>query len=387
MIGPADRLKFFVIVGEASGDQLGAKLLGALRQQVNMPVFCGIAGEAMEAAGMCSLFPLADIAVMGFIPVIKRLPLLIRRMRALVEAVVAERPDVLIIIDSPDFTHAVASRVRKRMPQIPIVDYVCPSVWAWRPGRARTMRTYIDHVLALLPFEPKALQTLHGPSCTYVGHPLIERLAELRGHRPADLNAKRLLVLPGSRRAEIDRLMPVFGRTVSLLSQSVSGLDIVLPAASHHRERIEQLALQWPVAPRIISGEAAKFAAFRSASAALAASGTVTLELALAGVPMVVAYAVSVTEAAIARRLIQVPSIVLPNLILGDNIIPQLVQDECNPQHLVAELAPLLRDSDERRRQQSALGRIEMLMRLPGDEEPSRSAARIVVCLARSPRP
>jgi lipid-A-disaccharide synthase len=380
----ADALKIFFVVGEASGDQLGAKLLHALRQQVDSPIFSGTAGEAMEAAGMHSLFPLADIAVMGFVPVIKRLPLLIRRMRAVVAAIVAVRPDVVVIIDSPDFTHAVARRVRRKAPLIPIVDYVCPSVWAWRPGRARRMRRYIDHVLALLPFEPEALKRLHGPACTYVGHPLIERLAQLRGPDAASAReGRRLLVLPGSRRSEIDRLMPVFGEAVALLSQP--GLDVVLPAVSHHRNRIEQLASQWPVAPRIISGEAAKFAAFRSASAALAASGTVTLELALAGVPMVVAYAVSPIEAAIARRLITVPSIVLPNLILAENVIPQLLQEACTPQQLVRHLAPLLRDSDERQRQTSALDRIDGLMRLPEGEVPSSLAARIIVSVARSP--
>jgi lipid-A-disaccharide synthase len=376
--------KFFVVVGETSGDQLGAKLMRALSERVSAPVFLGTAGDAMEAAGMQSLFPLTDIAVMGFVPVLKRLPLLIQRVRSVVAAVVAARPDMLVIIDSPDFTHAVAKRVRQKMPQIPIVDYVCPSVWAWRSGRAKTMRSYIDHVLALLPFEPEALNRLHGPACTYVGHPLIERLSELRTTDFAEnLRRQQLLVLPGSRRSEIDRLMPVFGQALALLSQSVASLDIVLPAVSHHRARIANLASQWSVKPRIIAGEAAKFAAFRSASAALAASGTVTLELALAGVPMVVAYAVSPVEAAIARRMIKVPSIVLPNLILGENAIPQLLQEECNAAAIVRHLAPLLRDSDERRRQQQALSRIDGLMLLPAGEEPSGRAADVILSATR----
>jgi lipid-A-disaccharide synthase len=379
----AETLNIFVVVGEASGDQLGAKLLRALSERVRTPIFSGTAGDAMTAAGMRSLFPLTDIAVMGFIPVLKRLPLLIERVRTVVAAILAKRPDVLVIIDSPDFTHAVASRVRRKLPQLPIVDYVCPSVWAWRPGRAKTMRRYVDHVLALLPFEPSALQRLHGPACTYVGHPLIERLSELRGTDPGqNLRRQQVLVLPGSRRAEIDRLMPVFGKAVALLAQSVTGLDILLPAVPHHRTRIESLAAQWSVKPRIISGEAEKFAAFRGASAALAASGTVTLELALAGVPMVVGYAVSAVEAAIARRLIKVPSIVLPNLVLAENAIPQLLQEECNPAHIVRHLAPLLRDSDERRRQREAFSKIDGLMRLPQGEEPSSRAADIIVALA-----
>jgi len=377
-------LKAFLVVGEASGDQLGAKLLRALSERVHTPIFAGIAGESMQAAGMQSLFPLTDIAVMGFLPVIRRLPLLIRRVHAVVAAIVAANPDVLVIIDSPDFSHAVARRVRRKMPHIPIVDYVCPSVWAWRPGRAKTMRTYIDHVLALLPFEPHALRRLHGPACTYVGHPLIERLTELRANDSHDnLRRQQLLVLPGSRRSEIDRLMPVFGKAVALLQQSLPGLGILLPAVPHHRGRIETLAAQWPVQPQIITGEADKFAGFRSATAALAASGTVTLELALAGVPMVVGYAVNPLEAAIARRMIKVPSIVLPNLILSQNAIPQLLQEQCNPSEIMRHLAPLLRDSEERRRQADALSRLESLMLLPQGEEPSGRAADVILALAR----
>jgi lipid-A-disaccharide synthase len=374
-----DRLQIFIIVGESSGDQLGAQLMQALRRQIAAPDFLGTAGEAMEAAGLKSLFPLTDVAVMGFVPVIKRLPLLIRRVHSLVDAIVASRPDILVIIDSPDFTHAVARRVRRRLPQLPVIDYVCPSVWAWRQGRARKMRRYIDHVLALLPFEPEALRRLDGPACTYVGHPLLERLSDLRGDGCA---AKQLLVLPGSRRAEIERLMPIFGQTVALLSQSIPDLDVAVPAVLPHAERIHALASQWSVVPRIIVGEAAKFAVFRSAEAALAASGTVTLELALAGVPMVVAYAVSPIEAAIARRMIKVPSIVLPNLVLGETAIPQLLQEHCRPAELLARLAPLMRDSNARAHQQAALQRLEARMRLPDGEAPSARAARVVADLA-----
>jgi lipid-A-disaccharide synthase len=378
-----DRLQIFIVVGESSGDQLGAKLIQALRRQVAAAAFFGTAGEAMEAAGLKSLFPLTDIAVMGFVPVIQRLPLLIRRVHCVVDAIVATRPDLLVIIDSPDFTHAVARRVRRRLPHLPVIDYVCPSVWAWRQGRARKMRRYIDHVLALLPFEPEALRRLDGPACTYVGHPLLERLSDL----PAEgFAANQLLVLPGSRRAEIERLMPIFGQTVALLSQSIPDLDVIVPAVLPHAERIKALASQWSMAPRIVLGETAKWAAFRGAQAALAASGTVTLELALAGVPMVVGYAVSPIEAAIARRMIKVPSIVLPNLILGENAIPQLLQEHCRPSELLAHLAPLMRDSSARAHQRAALKRIEARMRLPEGEAPSACAARIVADLARRQR-
>ncbi|MEH3120254.1 MAG: lipid-A-disaccharide synthase [Methylorubrum populi] len=376
--------RIWLVAGEDSGDQLGAKLIRALRAlSPEPPTLGGVGGEAMEAEGFRSLFPIDDVAVMGYLPVLARARTLLRRIRETVEDVVAGSPDVLVIIDSPGFTHAVATRVRKRLPDLPIVDYVSPSVWAWRPWRAKGMVPFIDHVLALLPFEPEAHRRLGGPACTYVGHPLIERLAELRPS-PGEAAVREgrpptLAVLPGSRRSEIERLMPVFGRTVTDLVRRVGPFEIELPAVSRHRALIERLAAAWERPPRIVHGEAAKHATFRRARAALAASGTVTLELALAGVPMVVAYKVSRVEEVIARRLIQVPTIVLPNLILSENAMPEFVQAECTPERLAETLEPLLAGGPARRTQLEALARIDGRMRLSGDEEPSRAAARIVL--------
>ena len=286
-------MKIWLVAGEDSGDQLGAKLMASLHEAAGRPVtFGGVGGEAMTARGLTSLFPLDDVAVMGYLPVLARLRTLLRRIRQTVDDVVANRPDVLVIIDSPGFTHAVASRVRKRAPEIPIVDYVSPSVWAWRPWRAASMRSFVDHVLALLPFEPEAHLRLNGPPCTYVGHPLIERFSELRPDA-ADAASReavpwRVVVLPGSRRSEIERLMPVFGRTLARMARDVGPIEAVLPAVTRHRALIERMAKAWSAPVRIVAGEAEKYAAFRQARAALAASGTVTLELALAGVPMVI---------------------------------------------------------------------------------------------------
>jgi lipid-A-disaccharide synthase len=274
------------------------------------------------------------------------------------------------------------------MPDLPIVDYVSPSVWAWRPWRAARMRPFIDHVLALLPFEPEAHRRLGGPACTYVGHPLIERLQELRPDaEEAQARAgspPTLVILPGSRRSEIERLMPVFGATLGRLTQRVGPIEAVLPAVTRHRALIERLAGAWDAPVRFVHGEAAKHAAFRRARAALAASGTVTLELALSGVPMVVAYKVSRIEEAVARRLIQVPTIVLPNLILGENAMPEFIQAECTAPRLSDALAPLLSGGPIRDAQIEALSRIDGLMRLPGGDEPSRSAARIVLAAKRA---
>lgn len=372
----------WLVAGEESGDQLGAKLIPALHERFGSKMTVeGVGGHGMEQAGLRTLFPLSHIAVMGFLPVIRRLPSLIRRVHQTVDAVVAARPDALVIIDSPDFTHAVAKRVRRRLPNLPIVDYVSPSVWAWRPGRARKMRAYVDHVLALLPFEPDAHRRLGGPPCTYVGHPLIERLAAFRPaagerRRPGD-GRFELLVLPGSRRSEITRLMEPFGRALERVVTQVSAeITVTLPAVSHLAGEIERAAATWPIQPRIVLGEAEKLASFRRAHAALAASGTVTLELALAQVPMVVAYKVSKIEEQL-KYVIDVPSIVLANLILGENAIPELIQWDCTPDKLAEALTALLAETPERQRQIAAFNRIDALMQT-GVETPSQRAARVI---------
>ncbi|WP_457104552.1 lipid-A-disaccharide synthase [Methylobacterium sp. P5_C11] len=372
----------WLVAGEDSGDQLGAKLMRALREAAPGVVFGGVGGEAMAEEGFSSLFPMDDVAVMGYLPVLARAPTLLRRIRETVADAVRAKPDVLVIIDSPGFTHAVARRVRKASPEIPIIDYVSPSVWAWRPWRAKGMRPFIDHVLALLPFEPDAHRRLGGPPCTYVGHPLIERLPELRPigaeRRRREAVPYSLVVLPGSRRSEIERLMPVFGAALARVAGTLA-IEALLPAVTRHRALLERMAADWPVPVRIVTGEAPKYAAFREARAALAASGTVTLELALAGVPMVVAYKVSRAEEIIARRLIQVPSIVLPNLILAENAMPEFVQAACTPGPLAEALRPLLVGGAERDAQLAALARIDGRMRLAEADTPSRAAARIVL--------
>jgi lipid-A-disaccharide synthase len=375
-------LTVWIVSGEESGDQLGAKLMRALKARLGSERlrFGGVGGHAMAEEGLRSLFPLEDIAVMGFSAVIARLPTILKRIKLTADAVVAAKPDILIIIDSPDFTHRVAKAVRQRAPQIPIVDYVSPSVWAWRPGRAPTMRAYVDHLLALLPFEPEAHRRLGGPPTTYVGHPLIERLAEIRpkaGERSADGSPIKLLVLPGSRRSEVGRLMEPFGAALALLNErSPRPFEVTIPAVPHVADEIKTRAEAWSVKPRIVQGEAAKWAAFREADAALAASGTVTLELGLSGVPMVVAYRVSKIEEVL-KYLIKAPSIVLTNLVLGENVIPELIQWDCTPEKLADAVLPLFSDAPERRRQIEAFQRMDDLMRI-GDEAPSERAARIV---------
>jgi lipid-A-disaccharide synthase len=380
-------MKIFLVAGEASGDQLGAALMQALRQEIPLISFAGIGGPAMQAEGLASLFPLADLAVMGFLPVLTNLPRLLSRIATTAAAVLAAQPDALVIIDSPDFTHRVARRVRKARPDLPIIDYVSPTVWAWRPGRALKMRAYIDHVLALFPFEPQAYQRLHGPPCTYIGHPLIEKLPLLQPSE-ADRRARQaepptLLVLPGSRHSEIHRLMPRFAETLAYLATIVPHFEAVLPAVPHLEDEIRASLESWPIRPSVVSGEAAKLAAFRQARAALAASGTVTLELALAQVPTVVAYEVSALEAHV-RHFITVPSIVLPNLILEENFVPEFLQERCRPRALAEALAPLLSNSPQRAKQMTGFARLEKLMQPQPPEAPSKNAARIIVRLIKA---
>ena len=375
-------LRVALVAGEHSGDQLGAKLMRALREaRADEVAFLGVGGEAMEAEGLESLFPISDIAVMGILPVLARLPKLLARIRKTAETIVDGRPDALVIIDSPDFTHRVARRVRAALPNLPIVDYVSPSVWAWRPGRARAMRAYVDCVLALLPFEPEAYRRLNGPRCVYVGHPLIERLGELR---PNPEEARRraaapplIVVLPGSRRSEVSRLMADFGAALEALRQSVGPFTAVLPTLPHVEGDVRALAARWPEPPKIVFGEDAKYAAFRAARAGLAASGTVTLELALAGAPMVGAYKVSLVEEQL-KYLIKVPSILLPNLILGERAIPEFLQRDCTPAALGAALANVVGDDQARDAQLAALSRLDRLMALPDGGAPSAHAARAV---------
>jgi lipid-A-disaccharide synthase len=376
-------MKFFVITGEPSGDALGAKLLSALRARDPQAEFLGVGGEAMARQGFESLFPLSDISVMGILPVLARLPTLLRRINETARAVIAAQPDVLVLIDSPDFTHRVARRARKALPDLKVVDYVSPTVWAWRPGRAKTMRTCIDLVLALLPFEPDAHKRLGGPDCLYVGHPLIERLAELHGDE-AGREHGPVLVLPGSRRSVLARMGPVFSDALARLHALRPGLQFVLPVAGPIEALVRAEVETWPVQPRIISGEAEKYAAFRTARAALAASGTVTLELALSGTPTVVAYKVPKFEEFIGRRLIQVPTIVLPNLILGENAFPEFLQDEANGEALAQAVAALLDDGPARRRQVEALTKISEKMVLPSGETPSGAAAGAIAALCSS---
>lgn len=378
-------LTVFVVAGEESGDQLGGALMEGLVRLAPGPLrFVGIGGTRMAASGLTSLFPMDDLTAIGFGQVIGKLPLILRRMSETVEAIVATQPDLLVLVDAPDFTHRVAARVRRRLPGLPILKYVSPTVWAWRPGRARAMRPHFDRLLALLPFEPEVHQRLGGPPTLYVGHPLLERLDELRpsaterARRAA--RPHRILILPGSRRSEIARLAEVFGRAIGLVAAGREA-EFVLPTLPHRLQQVEDAVRTWPVRPRIVTSEAEKYAAFRTARAALAASGTVTLELALAGVPTVAAYRVAGWEALIAPYVLTIPSVILPNLVLGENAVPEFLQHDCTPEKLASALDAILADSPERRAQISAFERLDAIFGIDDDPPSLRAASAVLAAL------
>ena len=382
--GPAQVVrKIFLIATEESGDRLGAGLMKVLRQRLGDAVeFAGVGGRAMAREGLTSLFPIEELSIVGLAAVVQQLPKILRLIRRTVDAVIQNSPDILVIIDSPDFTHRVARRVRARDPSIPIVDYVSPSVWAWRPGRARAMVSYIDHVLALLPFEPEAYRRLHGPPCSYVGHPLTDQLASLRPN--AEEQARRsagpplLLVLPGSRRSEVRHHMAVFGAALSRLKGDGVAFEAVLPTMPHLVDDVSEGVKSWNIEPRIVVGETEKRAAFRLARAALAKSGTVTLELALSGVPMVTAYRTGAIEASILRRVIDVQSVILANLVVGENVVPEFLQDDCTAERLAPAVREVLADTPLRRKQVEAFARLDSIMST-GGVSPSVRAADIVL--------
>jgi lipid-A-disaccharide synthase len=383
--------RLFIVAGEASGDALGARFVARLRQQLGeRPLeLSGVGGGALIAEGLSSVFPQEDIAVMGFGPVIARLPLLLRRMADAAKAAAAFSPDLMLTIDAPDFSLRVAKKLRRLAPSVPIAHWVCPSVWAWRQGRARRMRPHVDRILALLPFEPAALARLGGPETVYVGHPLMEHLADYRPGpaetaQRADAEAPLVLVLPGSRRSEIRHLMPPFAEAVAQVAERLPQARFVLPAVPRLAEAIGEQIAGWPVKPEVVTGEAAKLAAFRRARAALAASGTVTLELALAQVPTVAAYRGAGWEAALARRLIKLPSVILPNLIIGESVVPEFIQDEASPDALAKALLAVIPEGAARQRQLDGFAAVETRMRSAG---PSPAANAVAAALALVPEP
>lgn len=375
------------VVGEPSGDRIGADLMRALRARAGPEMtFVGLGGEAMQAEGLESLFDIHELSIIGIGAIVARLPQLVRRLSQTTDFIVKARPDALVIIDSPTFSHRVARRVRARLPELPIANYIPPTIWAWREGRAAKMRPYIDHAICALPFEPATMQEFGGPPATYVGHPLMSvpalaRIIERVEAPGADRRAKTpptLLLLPGSRRGEIVRLIDDFGDTLERLGKRVPGLQSVLPTLDRHEALVREKVAGWAVKPRIVTGEAAKWEAFAVADAALAASGTVSLELALADIPMALTYRLDPLGYRF-RHLITAWTAALPNFIAGHPLVQEHFHEIIRPELLARRLERLITETPERHAQLSGFSVIRERMQI--DRAPGDSAAAIVLDL------
>ncbi|MEP6567032.1 MAG: lipid-A-disaccharide synthase [Mesorhizobium sp.] len=377
-------LKIAIVAGEESGDLLGADIVEALKRMTGREVrLVGIGGRHLQALGLAPLFDAGEIALMGLSAILRDLPRLIRRIGQAANAIVGEKPDCLITIDSPDFSLRVAKKVRAADPAIPIVHYVCPSVWAWRPGRAVAMKPYVDHILCILPFEVKELERLGGPPGTYVGHRLTHDPGVLGAARaqslPRDLSddrVKTLLVLPGSRRGEVRRLIGPFGETMSILRARGHRLRVLLPTVPHVADLVRTAVASWNDKPEIILDPERKWQAFGKADAALIASGTVSLELALSGVPMLSCYKFD-PFMRMAQGLIKVWSGVLPNLITDRPLVPEGYDRYVRPVSIAHYIEALWSDTHMRRFQKD--GFVEMARRMETSRPAGDLAADVVL--------
>ena len=381
---PTKPLTLMLVCGEPSGDQLGAQLMAALKTLTGGSVkIVGVGGEAMAAQGLKSLYPLDVTAIMGLREVVPRIPAILARVRQAAEYAVQTQPDAVVLIDSPDFTHRIARRLKAIAPRIATINYVAPQVWASRAYRARAMASYFDMVLALLPFEVPFFES-YGVRTVFVGHPAIERAKRMTGgdafraRHGISSQAPLLGVLPGSRTNEVRFILPAFRDAIRLLAGRVPGLVTVLPTVPHVAARVREGAANWPVPLHIVEGEDEKFAAFDAADAALAASGTVTTELALSRTPMVVAYKVGWLTYRLMKPLIHVKFATIANLLLDREAVPEFLQERCKPQPIADALAALLTDKDAAARQVADLD--EAMHRLgQGAEQPSLRAARAII--------
>lgn len=364
-------LKIAIVAGEESGDLLGADLIDALRLQTDRLVdLVGVGGDHLAARGLKTFFDPHEIALMGLGAIIKNLPGLVLRIRQTARQIVAEKPDCVLLIDSPDFTHRVAKKIRAADPSIPIVKYIAPSVWAWRPQRARAMRAYIDHVLTVLPFEVDVIERLNGPQATYVGHrlssyaPIIETRAAQLALEPQRSEAGKhtLLLLPGSRRTEIQMLMEPFGRAVEELSQRVEKLEVILPTLPRIEAMVRDLSRDWAVKPLIVVGDEEKWKAFARADAALAASGTVSLELALSRIPSVLSYKADWFARKFLMPKITIWSAALPNIIADEPVVPEFFNEFVRPGMLARNLERLMRPGSARQAQLDGFDAVASVM-------------------------
>lgn len=380
----SDAPLFFLIAGEASGDLLGARLMHALKQQCAGVRFAGIGGPRMVAEGLTPFFPQQELAHFGIFELLRHIPHILKRIKQTIAEVKHLRPAALITIDAPDFSFRVAKKLKGS--GIPLIHYVAPTVWAWRPKRAKKIATFLDHLLVLLPFEPPYF-TREGLACTFVGHSIVESGAE-HGDAPRfrklhniPSDVPLLTILPGSRRGEIARLMPIFAATVTHLKSLHPQLQIVIPAAPGFRDTLKNYTNNWPLPVTITEGDQEKYDAFQASRAALACSGTVALELAMARLPSVTAYKLNALTYAMFRRFIKINYVNLVNLMHDTSIVPELLQADCTPDKLATALDVLLRDDAARAQQIAGLKDVAAWLG-QGQFVPSERAAETVLRIA-----
>ena len=377
-------LTLMLVCGEPSGDLLGGQLMEALKTLTGGAVnITGVGGEAMQHQGLKSLFPLDATAVMGLHEIVPKVPEILRRVRQAADYAAATQPDAVVLIDSPDFTHRIAKRLKRIAPRIPTINYVAPQVWASRSWRARGMANYFDLVLALLPFETPFFAK-YGLKAVFVGHPAIERAkrmtcgAAFRARHGIAPEAPLLAVLPGSRTSEIRYILPAFKETVRLLTARVPGLVTVVPTVPHVAPLVRAGTTDWAAPLTIVEGEDEKFAAFDAADAALAASGTVTTELALSRTPMIVAYKVGAVTWTLLKPIVHAKFVTIVNLLLDREAVPEYLQSRCRPDLLADAVAPLLTDKNAAARQLADLAEATRSLG-QGGEQPSLRAARAIL--------
>jgi len=381
-------MKVFLIAGEASGDALGGALMEGLRRLRPEISFAGVGGALMQEQGLTSLFAMDELSIMGLAEVLPKYAHLKRRIRQTASAIADKAPDVVITIDSPDFCLRVLALAKAANPSLKTVHYVAPSVWAWRPGRAAKMARVVDHVLALLPFEPRFM-TDAGMTCDFVGHPVTtqpeaseaEALAFRTAHGIA-AEAPLILALPGSRKGEVARLGPVFGDALQRVKAQVPDMRVVLPSVAARAAQVREVTADWPGDPVVLdaasTGADTKRAAFRAATVGLAASGTVSLELAAADTPMVIAYRMNPLSQAMISRLLRVDTVTLVNLVTDSRAVPEFLGPDCLAKDIAPALIEVMTDGPSRAAQRAAMAlAMERLGR--GGEAPGLRAARSVL--------
>ena len=379
---PKKQIKVYFIAGEPSGDLLASRLMHALKEQLGKSVrFYGVGGETMAEEGLTSLFDIADLSVMGFFEVFRSLPVILKRMNQIWADIAKVQPDIVITVDSWSFSQRIHAGMKKRHMTMPHIHYVAPQVWAWKAKRAQTIKKWIDHLLCLLPFE-KPLFGKHGMPCTYVGHSVIESGADkgdktrfFKSHAKVDPKSFVLTVLPGSRKNELKYLLPVFEEVVMRLKKKHPKLVVVMPTVQTVAKSLKQAVQMWKVPVIIVQGRQARYDAFAASRLAIAASGTVSLELAMARVPHVIAYKLNRLTGFLARRVLKIKYVNLINILANKAVIPECLQENCTPDYILARAEKLLGVAGKK---QQELVKKE-LKKLGMSTHPSQKAAKKVL--------